>query len=242
MPTSEARTARGRQRGFSYLLLLFGVAASAAALAAAAPRWQLAAERERERELAFRGNEIREALERYAAATAGDAPRRPKALAELLEDTRGDVPRHWLRRVYADPLTGQPDWQLLRDAEGGITGVASRSARRLHAAALPGATPLGALAGDAATDAPSGLVPATAPPDPVAGRRARDWAFVAAAVSLSTSPAEPPPRAPGDSSPPAPGDPSPPESRGPSSAAPGEPPSPAPEAPSSAAPRTPSPP
>jgi hypothetical protein len=36
------------------------------------------------------------------------------------------VQRH-LRRLYADPVTGSADWELLRTPGGGITGLRSRS-------------------------------------------------------------------------------------------------------------------
>ncbi|PTT85495.1 general secretion pathway protein, partial [Pelomonas sp. HMWF004] len=100
------------QRGFSYLAVLFLVAITAAALAALGQAWSTAAQRERERELAFRGGEIAQALLRYQAASPVPG-QFPAALEDLLEDRRGPVPRHHLRRLYADPFTGQPDWVLV---------------------------------------------------------------------------------------------------------------------------------
>ena len=84
-------------------------------------------QRERETELLFRGQQIQQAIESYAAVR----PQRswPPTLEALLEDRRNDPPRHHLRRLYADPFTGFADWRLLRSADGGITGVASRSER-----------------------------------------------------------------------------------------------------------------
>lgn len=122
-----------RSRGFSYLGLLFALALGGVALAALGERWQQATQREREAELLFRGLQIRDAIERYAAAGGGALP---ASLAQLLEDTRSDPPRHWLRRLYSDPFTTQPDWLLLPAPDGGIAGVASRSrqaALRRHA-------------------------------------------------------------------------------------------------------------
>lgn len=119
MPTGERFP-----RGFVYLGLLFTLALGGVALAALGEHWQQAAQRERETELLFRGLQIRDAIERYAAAGGGALP---ASLEQLLDDRRSDPPRHWLRRLYADPFSGQPDWRLLRGPEQGIAGVASRS-------------------------------------------------------------------------------------------------------------------
>ena len=82
-----------------------------------------AAQREKEAELLFRGNEYRQAIERYYKKER----KYPKALAELVEDKRFPTPAHHLRRLYPDPLTGQADWELMNAPEGGIMGVHSKS-------------------------------------------------------------------------------------------------------------------
>ncbi len=100
-----------------------------AALASWGTSWQVAAQRERETELLFRGGQILEALQRFHEQTpSGQAPL-PQRLDDLMLDTRWPAPRHHLRRLFADPFTGQADWVLLRDASGGIVGVHSRSQR-----------------------------------------------------------------------------------------------------------------
>lgn len=115
-----------RQRGFTYLWLLLGLALGAAALAAVGERSAQAVHREREAELEFRGREIARALAAYWAATPG-AGKLPPSLEVLVEDRRGLTPRHHLRRLYSDPFTGLPDWVLVKNADGGIEGVHSRS-------------------------------------------------------------------------------------------------------------------
>lgn len=127
MPNGEPCAPRP-QRGFTYLLLLFIVAASGVAAATLGTHWQTQAQRERERELVFRGLQLRDALQRYHDQTPDGQPRHPDALQDLLRDTRSGQVRHLLRQLYADPFTGQPDWVLLRDADGGIVGLHSRSA------------------------------------------------------------------------------------------------------------------
>lgn len=122
----------GGQRGFTYLLLLFVLAAGGTGLAALGEQWALAAQREREAELVFRGGQISQALADWRDSSPPGLPaeqRAPLALQDLLVDERSAPPRHHLRRLYADPFTGEADWVLQRDAQGRIHGVASRSRR-----------------------------------------------------------------------------------------------------------------
>ena len=45
-----------------------------------------------------------------------------------MNDARTPVPRHFLRKLYPDPMTGQPDWELITVPGGnGIIGIASSS-------------------------------------------------------------------------------------------------------------------
>ena len=117
---------RRSEDGYTYLLLLFGVAAMGLAAATAAESWGMLAQRERERELLFAGNQYREALRRYYEAIPEAAQRHPAKLEDLLQDTRFAGMRRHLRRIYPDPMTGQPDWVLLRQGEH-IVGVHSRA-------------------------------------------------------------------------------------------------------------------
>ena len=112
-------------------MLLFGLAIGGAALATLGVQWQQAAQREREAELLFRGQQLREALQRFHDQTPAGQQALPLTLQDLLSDPRQAEPRHHLRRLYADPFTGAADWALLRTADGGITGVHSRSSRPL---------------------------------------------------------------------------------------------------------------
>ncbi len=121
---------RARARGFTYIGLLFAVALAAAALAVAGQRWSTALQRERERELIFRGNEIARALASYGALSTEGQAQGPARLEELVADERGPKTVHHLRRLYADPFTGQPDWILLTNADKRIQGVRSRSQTR----------------------------------------------------------------------------------------------------------------
>lgn len=134
----------GSQRGFTYLAVLFLVALTAAGLAALGQAWSTAAQRERERELEFRGSEIARAVLAYRRATGTAAGQWPATLEDLLEDRRGPVPRRHLRRLYADPFTGRPDWVLVGDPAqpGRFHAVHSRSRQPLLRAMAPDGTPL----------------------------------------------------------------------------------------------------
>ena len=115
------------QRGFTYLWLLFMLAAGGAGLAALGQQVSTAVQRERETELMFRGQQIAQALARYAQASPGAVKTLPSSLAELLDDRRSATPGHHLRRLYVDPFTGRADWQLLLTDAGQIHGVRSRA-------------------------------------------------------------------------------------------------------------------
>ncbi|MCV2349672.1 type II secretion system protein [Paucibacter sp. Y2R2-4] len=99
-------------RGFTYLWLLFVIALGGVALAALGQRQQTLQQREREAELRFRGEAIAQALASYARATPAGANPLPQRLEDLLEDRRSGSTRRHLRRLYADPFTGRPDWAL----------------------------------------------------------------------------------------------------------------------------------
>lgn len=170
MRSGEHPVGDGRQRGFTYLGLLFIVALVGAGLGLAASSWTLQQHRQIEREQIWRGQAIGEALARYhagpqgrpsraagepgvaaaappvlaaapggpfaaasAPAVAASAPAEgdwPRRLEDLLEDRRAARPVRHLRKLYADPCTGRPDWQLERNSLGGIVAVRSRCDRR----------------------------------------------------------------------------------------------------------------
>lgn len=142
MPTGErSRTRASRAHGFTYLALLLWLVVGGGMLAALGTQWRAAAERERERELIFRGGQIRAAVARYwDAQSPGELP---PSLDALLEDRRTGVPRHHLRRLFADPFApaGSPGggWQPIVDPlRGGLAGVASQRTELRYL--QPGAT------------------------------------------------------------------------------------------------------
>lgn len=116
----------GKQSGFAYLALLVAISGSLLMLSAAQPDLFQQAQRQKEQQLLFAGREYREAIRRFYQNPDVSVQRFPQTLDELLVDNRSLKPAYHLRRLYPDPISGL-DWGLLRDEQGGITGVYSRS-------------------------------------------------------------------------------------------------------------------
>jgi type II secretory pathway pseudopilin PulG len=117
----------GKQRGFTYLAVLFLVALAGLGLAATGESWSHSRQREKEAELAWIGEQFRQAIGVYYQRTPGAVKRYPEKLEDLLEDKRYPTVQRYLRRVYADPMTGKADWGLIAAPGGGIMGVKSSS-------------------------------------------------------------------------------------------------------------------
>ena len=109
--------------GFTYIGLLVAVVILGVGLSAIGTVWRTEAQREREQELLFVGRQYRAAIASYYA----NGGIFPAELGDLLEDKRWPEPRHHLRRLYADPMTGAANWNVIRAADAGITGIASSS-------------------------------------------------------------------------------------------------------------------
>jgi type II secretory pathway pseudopilin PulG len=128
-PSCESAAAPPCELGFTYVWLLVAVAIMAAGLAAIGEVASTAAKREKEAELLFVGDQFARAIAEYHASSPG-APQYPQKLEQLLADNRFPNARRYLRRIYPDPMTGRPDWGLLRGPGGGIIGVHSQSLER----------------------------------------------------------------------------------------------------------------
>ena len=117
---------RGRREGgFTYMGALFLVGLMGLAAAGAGSSWSLASQRARERELLWVGNQYARALKAYHDQSPG-ARQYPSRLQDLVEDKRFPTTRHHLRRLYADPVTGEP-FDVVLHTDGRIAGVRSRS-------------------------------------------------------------------------------------------------------------------
>lgn len=121
-PTMSGEAPRG-QRGFTYIALVFAIAVLGITLGAVGILWSTQVRREKEQQLLWVGDQYRAAIVRYRAGTG----RLPGALDDLLTDELGPKPRHFIRQLYPDPMTGQADWQTIEGPGGGIMGVFSSS-------------------------------------------------------------------------------------------------------------------
>ncbi len=114
-----------RQRGFTYLGLLFAIAFIGLLLAGTGEVWHTTLKREREAELLFVGRQYAHAIVAYHAATPGESKQWPQRLEDLLEDRRNPTVLRHLRRLYPDPFTGKPEWGLIKSGAF-IVGVHSQ--------------------------------------------------------------------------------------------------------------------
>ena len=117
------QTGKQRQHGSVFMGMLVTVAVVAVMLMETGTLWSSVLQRERELELLARGNEIRRAIGLYYKA--GNAF--PKALEDLVHDRRQPTVKRYLRRVYADPLTGTTEWGVVPGPGDTIMGVFSQA-------------------------------------------------------------------------------------------------------------------
>ena len=127
---ARGERARRRDGGFTYVGLLILVALIGVMLAAAGEVASTAAQREREAQLLWVGHEYRAAIGRYW----NQRRTYPQSLQDLLGAAPGTtsdtvLPVHYIRRLYADPMSNAVDWALVPAPSGGIMGVASSSKR-----------------------------------------------------------------------------------------------------------------
>jgi type II secretory pathway pseudopilin PulG len=115
-----------KQRGFTYLTVMFIIAILLGGLAIVGEVWETSARREKEAELLFVGNQYRRAIGLFYQATPGPAKRYPRSLEELIKDPRLPGTERHLRKLYPDPITGK-EWVPIKGPDGGVQGVHSPS-------------------------------------------------------------------------------------------------------------------
>lgn len=119
-----------KEDGFTYLGMMIALIIMGLVQAALAEAWQAGAQREKEKELLFAGNQMRAALNLYYAHSPAKSLRHPLRLEDLLQDSRTPSHQRYLRKIYPDPITGKPEWGIIRGVGGEIYGVHSLSALR----------------------------------------------------------------------------------------------------------------
>lgn len=114
-----------RQRGFTYLGVLFLIALLGIGLAGTGEAWSVISRRARERELLWVGNQYVRAIRAYYTQSPG-VRQFPPTLDDLVEDRRFPEPRRHLRRLYPDPISREP-FQVVFSGDGRVGGVRSPS-------------------------------------------------------------------------------------------------------------------
>jgi type II secretory pathway pseudopilin PulG len=114
---------RQSEAGFTYIALMITLAVIGVAAAATLQLGSVMQRRDAEETLLDIGSQFRTALKDYSQGGAGGAP---QSLQDLVRDPRLPNPRRYLRKIYADPLTGKANWGLVRTPNGnGIIGIYS---------------------------------------------------------------------------------------------------------------------
>jgi len=124
-PLSHQNFHPANQQGATYLIVMFLIVLMGISLMATTQQWSFIMKRDREAELAFRGNRIKEALERYVADYEVLKATRPTRYPRKLEDLTKKEPKRYLQVAYKDPITGM-DFELIKVGTD-IRGVRSTS-------------------------------------------------------------------------------------------------------------------
>jgi type II secretory pathway pseudopilin PulG len=110
-------------RGFAYLALLVAIVIIGISLGAATRYWANVSLREKEKELLFRGDQYRTAIERYVKANSGAFPQN---IDDLLKDPK-TLTKRYLRQKYKDPISGEDFVEMRDPSTNRINGVYSPS-------------------------------------------------------------------------------------------------------------------
>src|SRR5690348_8969493 len=109
---TRCRAAKRGESGFALLLIFAMAAAVAVMLYMELPRVAFEAQREREQLLIERGEQYQRAIQLYF--------RKFKNYPGSLDALENSNNIRFLRRRYADPLTGKDEWRLIHVGPGGV--------------------------------------------------------------------------------------------------------------------------
>jgi type II secretory pathway pseudopilin PulG len=111
---------------FTYITALIFVMVIGITLTTGSAYWSTVMKREKEKELLFRGDQIRMAIEAYYnGAPGGGSKVYPASLNDLLKDSRYLATKRYLRKIFKDPMTKDGKWGLIKAPGGKIKGVYS---------------------------------------------------------------------------------------------------------------------
>lgn len=110
--------------GFAYIALLVAIIIIGISLTAAGKYWSNVSLRDKEEELLFRGDQYRQAIERYYLYLG--RRQYPPSIDDLVKDSRSAVGMHHLRQKFKEPITGD-DFVEIKDPYQRIIGVRSSS-------------------------------------------------------------------------------------------------------------------
>jgi type II secretory pathway pseudopilin PulG len=115
--------------GFSYIALLAAIVIIGISLGAAGKYWSSVLLRDKEEELLFRGDQYRQAIERYYLAIPGRLEY-PSSIDDLLMDNRSAAGKRHLRQKYKDPISGEDFVEVRSSLTKRIIGVHSPSEKQ----------------------------------------------------------------------------------------------------------------
>ncbi|HNP61728.1 MAG TPA: hypothetical protein PKM72_12865 [Nitrospirales bacterium] len=96
----------GNQNGVTYLFVMMLVVVMSIGTMEVTQQWSVIMQRDREAELQFRGTSIAKAIERFVADWEIQKSTRPNQWPRTLEELTKKSPKRYLRKAYADPITG----------------------------------------------------------------------------------------------------------------------------------------
>lgn len=115
------------QKGFSYLWVLFMVLLLGVFAMLSMDLYRVQKQQEDEKILIYEGHEFRRAIESYyKLSNQPGIAGYPTSLEQLIKDERYPNTVRHLRKLYIDPMTGKPDWILVKIGDK-IVGVHSAS-------------------------------------------------------------------------------------------------------------------
>jgi len=117
---------RARQGGFMLLGVMIVLALAALGAVHTGQRLADARQRANEDELLFVGEQYRQAIQSYWRASPRGVHAWPVQLDDLIEDHRFPEPRRHLRKLFADPMSPDMPWGVVRQGNA-VIGIYSQA-------------------------------------------------------------------------------------------------------------------